>query len=95
MTFVCICTPLTVRSFKLCSLTETRLARLSGEPRSCWRRQTAVAPTISCGAQTAIYDYLLQHNEKPKPFTWTKTADDILTPERRALDKLDEIRGPR
>ena len=45
--------------------------------------------------ETAIYDYLLQHNEKPKPFTWTKTADDILTPERRALDKLDEIRGPR
>jgi transposase len=45
--------------------------------------------------ETAIYDYLLQHNEKPKPFTWTKTADDILTRERRALDKLDEIRGPR
>ena len=45
--------------------------------------------------ETAIYDYLLQHNEKPKPFTWTKTAEDILTRERRALDKLDEIRGPR
>ena len=45
--------------------------------------------------EAAIYDYLLRHNTKPKPFTWTKTADDILTRERRALDKLDEIRGNR
>jgi transposase len=43
----------------------------------------------------AIYDYLAQHNEKPKPFKWTKTAEDILTRERRALDTLDEIRGNR
>ena len=51
-----------------------------------------------CGVddlETAIYDYLLQHNAKPKPFTWTKTAEDILTRERRALDTLDEIRGNR
>ena len=45
--------------------------------------------------EAAIYDYLAQHNEKPKPFKWTKTAEDILTRERRALDKLDEIRGNR
>ena len=45
--------------------------------------------------ETAIYDYLLLHNAKPKPFHWTKTADDILTRERRALHKLDEIRGNR
>lgn len=45
--------------------------------------------------ETAIYDYLLHHNAKPKPFVWTKTADDILTRERRALDALDEIRGNR
>lgn len=45
--------------------------------------------------ETAIYDYLLQHNAKPKPFTWTRTADDILTRERRALGALDEIRGNR
>jgi hypothetical protein len=45
--------------------------------------------------ETAIYDYPGQHNTKPKPFTWTKTAEDILTRERRALDKLDEIRGNR
>ena len=43
--------------------------------------------------ETAIYDYLLQHNAKPKPFTWTKTAQDILARERRALNALDEIRG--
>ena len=43
--------------------------------------------------EAAIYDYLGQHNAKPKPFTWTKTAEDILARERRALDKLDEIRS--
>jgi transposase len=43
--------------------------------------------------EDAIYDYLLQHNAKPKPFVWSKTAEDILARERRALDALDEIRG--
>ncbi len=45
--------------------------------------------------ESAIYDYLLLHNAKPKPFVWTKTADDIITRERRALKTLDEIRGSR
>ena len=30
---------------------------------------------------TAIYDYLLQHNTRPKPFTWGKTAENILARE--------------
>lgn len=42
-----------------------------------------------------IYDYLVQHNTKPKPFLWSKTAEDIITRERQALDKLDQIRGNR
>ena len=45
--------------------------------------------------EDTIYDYLVQHNAKPKPFVWTKSAVDILTRERRALDALDEIRGNR
>ena len=45
--------------------------------------------------KAAIFDYLAQHNKKPKRFKWPKTAEDILTRERRALDKLDEIRGNR
>jgi len=45
--------------------------------------------------EAAIYDYLGQRNTKPKPFRWSKTAEDILTRERRALDKVDEIRGNR
>ncbi len=45
--------------------------------------------------EASIYDYLAQHNEKPKPFKWTKTAEDILTRERRALNALDELRGNR
>ena len=43
--------------------------------------------------ETAIYDYLPQHNASPKPFAWTKTANDILTRERPAINALDEIRG--
>jgi len=45
--------------------------------------------------ESAIYDYLLQHNAKPKPFVWSKSADDILARERRALNALDEIRANR
>ena len=45
--------------------------------------------------EAAIYDYLAHHNEAPKPFRWTKSAEDILARERRALDALDEIRGNR
>jgi len=47
--------------------------------------------------EAAIYEYLGQHNTKPKPkpFTWTKSAEGILGRERRAMDKLDEIRGNR
>ncbi|MCX7299100.1 MAG: transposase [Rhodobacterales bacterium] len=39
----------------------------------------------------AISDYLLLHNAKPRPFIWSKTAEDIIARERRALDALDEI----
>src|SRR5690606_2781245 len=42
--------------------------------------------------EDAIYDYLMRHNADPKPFVWTKTAEDILARERRALDLLDLIR---
>ena len=45
--------------------------------------------------EEAIYSYLLQHNAQPKPFVWSKTAADILSRERRALDVLDQIRGNR
>ncbi len=45
--------------------------------------------------ESAIYDYLVQHNMRAKPFVWSKTAEDILTRERRALAALDEIRGNR
>ena len=39
--------------------------------------------------EAVIYDYLRQHNAKPKPFVWSKAAEDILTRERRALNELD------
>lgn len=45
--------------------------------------------------EAAIYDYLLQHNARPKPFIWTKTAENIIAREQRAMHALDEIRGNR
>jgi transposase len=41
----------------------------------------------------AIHDYLDRHNADPKPFVWTKTANAILTKERRALDALEAVRN--
>lgn len=45
--------------------------------------------------EAAIYDYLLQHNAKPKPFIWTKTAEDIVAREQRALHAPEEVRERR
>jgi hypothetical protein len=45
--------------------------------------------------ETSISDYLAQHNKTPTRFRWTKTAEDILARERRALNVLDETRGNR
>jgi hypothetical protein len=33
---------------------------------------------LSAGATVARPDYLDAHNDEPKPFRWTKTADEIL-----------------
>ena len=55
-----------------------------------------VDPDISGdGLETTLHDDLAQHNAKPKPLTWTKTAEHILTRERRAPDQRDEIRRNR
>ena len=45
--------------------------------------------------EATICDCLMQHNARPRPFIWSKTAKDILTRKRRALNALDEIRGNR
>jgi len=37
--------------------------------------------------QAAIHRYLAEHNDAPQPFTWTKTADQI-------LDKLPPLNAP-
>jgi len=43
--------------------------------------------------EEAIDDYLLRHNASAKPYLWTKTADEILAKERRALEKLQAIKS--
>lgn len=45
--------------------------------------------------EEAIYHYRIIHNTKPKPFVWTKSAEDIVRRERGALNALDDIRGNR
>ena len=54
---------------------------------------------IRRGSYTSVVDlgdaisyYLAHHNEKSKPFVWSKTAEDILARARRALDAVDAIR---
>lgn len=37
--------------------------------------------------QTAITDYLEMHNENPKPFVWTKSADKILSKVKRFCER--------
>ena len=43
--------------------------------------------------EEAIDDYLLHHNASAKPYVWTKTANEILARERRALPKLEAIKS--
>ncbi len=40
---------------------------------------------------TSIEEYLEAHNEEPKPFVWTATAESILAKVRRARTRLDEV----
>src|SRR2546421_504533 len=41
----------------------------------------------------ATHDSPDRHNDNPKTFVWTKTADAILTKERRALDALEAVKN--
>jgi transposase len=42
---------------------------------------------------TAIDDYVDQHNDHPKPFIWTTSANDILEKVKRARSALDNVRS--
>jgi hypothetical protein len=39
----------------------------------------------------AIEEYLAVHNEDPKPFVWTATADSILAKARRGRVALQKV----
>jgi len=41
----------------------------------------------------AILAYVATHNEKGTPFTWTKTADDILDKLRRFGIRTQQVHG--
>lgn len=41
----------------------------------------------------AIESYIERHNENPKPFIWTATANDILEKVKRGREKLDKLQA--
>ena len=41
----------------------------------------------------AIHEYIDHHNQSPKPFIWTATAQDILEKVKRARSKLDKLQS--
>jgi transposase len=41
--------------------------------------------------ETAIKEFLAAHNEEPKPFVWTKSADDILASIARFAERTRQI----
>jgi hypothetical protein len=42
--------------------------------------------------ERAIKDHLRTHNDQPKPFSWTKTADEILDSIRRFCMRISDSR---
>lgn len=40
----------------------------------------------------AIEDHIANHNTDPKPFVWTKTADEIIETVRRGRVALEQVR---
>ncbi|MCP4254492.1 MAG: hypothetical protein GY775_14005 [Candidatus Scalindua sp.] len=40
-----------------------------------------------------IIEYIDKNNEEPKPFVWTKSAEEILEKVNRAQSTLDNIRS--
>jgi hypothetical protein len=41
----------------------------------------------------AIDDYIANHNDDPKPFVWTKTADEIIAKVKRGRVALEQARA--
>ncbi len=41
--------------------------------------------------QAAIKRFVAEHNDKPKPFTWTAKPNKIIAPVKRAHQALDSI----
>jgi hypothetical protein len=42
---------------------------------------------------TAIEDYVVHHNQRPKPFIWTASASDILEKVKRARKALLNVQS--
>jgi hypothetical protein len=68
---------------------ETQYYKWLHELSLAWQAHIAVLNEMLLA--DAIYDYLLQHNAKPRSFARSKSAKETLIRGRRALGILDKI----
>jgi hypothetical protein len=47
--------------------------------------------TLKTELEAAIHEYLDHHNADPKPFVWTKSAEEILANVTRARNALEPL----
>lgn len=45
--------------------------------------------TSTAQLEADIKNFIERHNENPKPYRWTKSADDILASDKRFCQKVD------
>jgi hypothetical protein len=53
-------------------------------------RVNPVTPVIPAQAGGYILAFIERHNEKPKPYIWTKSADEILASVKRFCQKTEQ-----
>lgn len=65
-----------------------RTFKLSRDPQQRIRR--GVFQSVE-GLKQAIYDYIKHNNRNPRPFVWTKKADEIITSVNRCKAMLETL----
>jgi hypothetical protein len=49
--------------------------------------------SLGVDLQAAINRFLVEHNKKPEPFTWTADPDKIIAAVKRGHQALDSVRS--
>ena len=72
-------------------MTGRNVKRLSGSAPDKYIRRGVFKSLTDL--EVAIYKYLAEHNERPKPFVWTATTKDVLAKVEKARDALKAVVG--